>query len=90
MGNVESRLNRLEAQSGLVELADGSKFRPHGGLALLRRAIRLEAELGREPRLEDFSEEDQELWRKFAKWTPEPSRDGELARMICDFARRLL
>lgn len=83
-----NRLDALEQSSGYVVLADGSRFRPSSGLALMRSALVFERDHGREPKLADFSMEQADLWRKWSQWHP-AGKHGALADMISDLARRI-
>lgn len=84
---LASRIDAIEDASGLVELSDGTRFKPSSGLRLMRQALLFERENGREPELSDFPEEDADLLKQWAKLpTPKP----RLAKMTADFARRIV
>ena len=88
--NLENRIGHLEANSKLVTLSDGSKFRPSGsGLSLMREIICIEKS-GREPMLSDFSEEDQEQLRCYSLWNPDPVQYGAISVMVSDMARKVV
>jgi hypothetical protein len=83
------RLEELESGLGMVELADGTLFKPGSGLDLMLMHARLCRDLGRDAKVSDFSLGDQELLRNYAKWTPDRSEWGQISILIADLARRL-
>lgn len=83
------RLEELESGLGLVELPDGTLFKPGSGLDLMIMHARLCRDLRREAELSDFSPEDQELLKSYAKWTPDGTEWGQVSILITDLARRL-
>ena len=56
------RLEELESGLGMVELADGTLFKPGSGLDLMLMHARLCRDLGRDAEISDFSPGDQELF----------------------------
>lgn len=92
MARLESlrhRLAGLERDLGLVKLADGTLFKPVIGLDLMLAHARLSRYLGRAAKLSDFSPEDQELLRCYARWTPDRAEWGQVSILITDLARSL-
>ena len=83
------RLEELESGLGMVELVDGTLFKPGSGLDLMLLHARLCRFLGRDAEISDFSPGDQELWRNYAKWTPDRPKWGQISILITDLARRL-
>jgi len=84
----EDRLDRLE--EGMVVLSDGTRWRPpDSGLGLLRRITGAERDLGRKPKLEDFTLEDQEVISCYAKWFPAPGSGG-LVVMVTETSREVV
>ena len=82
------RLDRLE--EGYVVLSDGSRWRPpDSGLGLVRRITVTERDLGRKPKLEDFSEEDQHQITHWAKYYPKPGSGG-LVEMVTTACREVM
>ena len=74
-----------------MTLDDGTKFRPKdSGLRMMCSHIKLHRDLGREPELSDFSEEDREAWCNYAKWSPEPGKHGQISRMVSEMAKKLV
>jgi hypothetical protein len=91
IGSLSARLRELEASQGYVTLDDGSKFKPqNSGISLLRVCLLAGRDLGREPVLSDFGPYEQEQLKHYAKWTPDPSRHGQLAAMVADTARGII
>jgi len=85
------RLESLEQSEGWIGLDDGSKFKAeHSGISLLRACLLAGRDLGREPVLSDFSLDEQEQLKRYAMWTPDPSRHGQLAVMVADTARGIV
>jgi len=86
-----NRLESLEQSEGWIVLDDGSKFKPqHSGISLFRACLLAGRDLGREPVLSDFGPDEQEQLKHYAKWTPDPSRHGQLAAMVADTARGIV
>jgi hypothetical protein len=73
LDSLRHRLVELKSGLGLVELADGSLFKPGSGLDLMLAHARLSRDLRRAAKLSDFSPADQELLRCYARWTPDGS-----------------
>jgi hypothetical protein len=89
LDSLRHRLRELESGLGLVELADGTLFKPDSGLDLMLTHMRLTRNLGRDAQLSDFSPGDQELLRNYAKWTPDRAKWGQVSILITDLARKL-
>jgi hypothetical protein len=89
LDSLRHRLGALESSLGLVELEDGSLFKPGSGLDLMLANARLGRDLGRAARLSDFSHEDQELLRCYSRWTPDRAEWGQVSILITDLARSL-
>lgn len=88
---LSARLESLEQSEGWIVLDDGSKFKPqNNGISLLRACLLAGRHLGREPVLSDFGQDEQEKLKHYAKWTPDPSRHGQLAAMVADKARGIV
>ena len=86
-----NRLESLEQSKGWIDLDDGCKFKPqNSGISLLRACLLAKRDLGREPVLSDFGPDEQEQLKHYAKWTPDPSRHGQLAAMVADMARGIV
>lgn len=89
--SLSARLVALEQSEGWIVLDDGSRFKPqHSGISLLRACLLAGRDLGREPVLSDFNQDEQEQLKHYAKWTPDPSRHGQLAVMVADTARGIV
>jgi hypothetical protein len=85
-----NRVARLEKDSNAITLSDGTKFFPSGsGIELISTGMRLARVLGRDPELSDFSQEDQEQLRAYAKWYPNGDQ-GALSAMVTDMARKMV
>jgi len=89
LDSLRHRLEELENGLGLVELSDGTLFKPGSGLDLMLMHARLCRNLGKEVELSYFSPEDQELLKSYAKWNPDRAEWGQISIMITDLARRL-
>ena len=89
LDSFRHRLGELESSLGLVELVDGTLFRPGSGLDLIRDHARLSRDLGRAARLSDFSPADQDRLRCYARWTPDQAEWGQVSILITDLARSL-
>ena len=89
LDSLHHRLEELESGLGLVELADGTLFKPGSGLDRMLMHVRLCRNLEREAELSDFSPGDQELLKSYAKWTPDRAEWGQISILITDLARRL-
>ena len=86
-----ARLMELESSGGYVTLQDGTKFRPKdSGISMLFNATKLRRDLGREPILADFLVEEQEQWRCYAKWTPNPAQNGQISILLVNMAKKLV
>jgi hypothetical protein len=68
LDSLRHRLGEVERGLGLVNLTDGTLFKPGSGLDLLRMNVRLGRDLGKDAKMSDFSPKDQELLRNYAKW----------------------
>lgn len=89
--SLSDSLESLEQSEGWIVLDDGSRFKPqHSGISLLRACLLTGRDLGREPVLSDFGPDEQEHLKHYAKWTPDPSRHGQLAAMVADMARGIV
>jgi len=86
---LQARIRDLERAEGYITLDDGSKFKPGAGIDLLRHQIRLRRDLGREPDLADYPPDIQEEIRQFAKWTPDPSRNGQISVLVVELSKKL-
>lgn len=89
----KDRLDALEKSEGWIVLDDGSRFKPqHSGIRLLRSHCIVQQRLNgeREPTLADFSDEEQEQLKHYARWHPDASEHGALSVMVSDIARQLL
>ena len=85
------RLRELESSGGYVTLQDGTKFRPkNSGISMLFSATKLGRDLGRDPKLADFSENEQEQWRCYAKWSPDPAQHGQISILLTNMAKKLV
>jgi len=91
--SLRTRLESLERAEGFVVLDDGTKFKPQcSGIRLLRAHLLAERQLDgqREPILSDFTEDEQQQWMWYAKWTPDPGKHGAIAVMLSEIAHRLM
>ena len=85
------RLMELESSCGYVTLHDGTKFRPKdSGISMLFNATKLRRDLGREPMLADFPGDEQEQWRCYAKWSPDPAQHGQISILLTNMAKKLV
>lgn len=89
LDSLRHRLGELETGLGLVELADGTLFKPDSGLDLMLTHARLCRDLGRDAEISDFSPGDQESLRNYAKWTPDRAEYGQISILITELARSL-
>ena len=80
---------RARESHGLVKLIDGTLFKPGSGLDLLRMNVRFSRDLGGDATMSDFSSEDQELLKNYAKWKPDIEEWGQVSILITDLARKL-
>jgi hypothetical protein len=88
---LEDRVEELESSLGYVELPDGTKFRPtHSGIRLYRSILKTELDLGREPVLSDFTDEEQYEITCYAKWPTVAGKDGALRVMVSDLSREIV
>ncbi len=87
---LEKRLSELEAASHQheIQLPDGSYLRTDGLLEMMRIAIKIKRDTGREPTAADFSPEEWTRWHKFAV-LPNPERYGGIVAMTSEVAMRL-
>jgi hypothetical protein len=86
-----ARLRELESSGGYVTLQDGTKFRPkNSGISMLFSATKLGRDLGREPILADFSGDEQDQWRCYAKWSPDPAQHGQISILLTNMAKKLV
>lgn len=91
LDSLAARIKELESAGGYEVLSDGRRFRPiHSGIHLLRNEIKLHRDLGREPILSDFPEEEREEWRNYAKWDPDPSKHGQISILVSRTAKEIL
>lgn len=89
--SMAARLRQLEASQGYETLSDGTKFRPiHSGIHMLHNQIKLRRDLGHEPLLSDFPEEERDEWRCYAKWNPDPSDHGQISQLVSKTARKII
>jgi len=88
--DLSKRIARLEekAYAGSVTLPDGTEFNPTRCFKLMRTALRIERDCHSEPQSSDFTEEEWQLWKKFAT-LPEPAKISPLMEMTCQIAKRL-
>lgn len=87
---LSARLRALEQNSGYITLPDGTRFKPvYSGILLLISEAKLRRDLGREPVLSDFPEEDQEQLRCYAKWHPDPGEHGQISVLLAGMGRKL-
>jgi hypothetical protein len=85
-----NRIAGLETCDGYVILEDGTRFRPKdSGIHTLIAGAKLRRDLGRAPKLSDFTEEEQEQWRCYAKWNPDPGKHGAISVLLSQEARKL-
>lgn len=89
LDSLRHRIGELESGLGLVELSDGTLFKPGSGLDLMLTHARLCTNLGREAELSDFSPGDQELLKSYSKWAADRAEWGQIPILITDLARRL-
>ena len=89
LDSLHHRLEELESGLGLVQLADGTLFKPGSGLNIMLMHARLFRDLGKEAELSDFSPGDQELLKCYTKWTPDRAEWGQISILITDLARKL-
>ena len=89
LDSLRHRLGDLECGLGLVELTDGTLFKPGSGLDLLRMNVRFSRDLGRAAKMSDFSPKDRELLKDYAKWKPDIEEWGQVSILITDLARKL-
>lgn len=86
-----SRLRELESHGGYVVLNDGTRFRPDdSGISLMISEIKLARDLGIEPMLSDFPGYEQEQWRCYAKWSPDPALHGQISILLTNIAKKLV
>ena len=72
-------------------LNDGTHFRPDdGGISLMISEIKLARDLVREPILADFPGDEQEQWRCYAKWSPDPAQHGQISILLVSMAKKLV
>ena len=85
-----ARLMELESSGGYVTLHDDTKFRPKdSGISMLFNATKLRRDLGREPMLADFPIDEQEQWRCYAKWSPDPAQHGQISILLTNMAKKI-
>jgi hypothetical protein len=89
LDSLRHRLVDLESGLGVVELADGTLFKPGCGLDLMLMHARLCRDLGRDAEISDFSPGDQEVLGNYAKWTSDRAKWDQISILITDLARRL-
>jgi hypothetical protein len=88
--SLAARIKSLELNCDVVALDDGTKAKFAGsGLHLMFNHIKLRRDLGREPKLSDFPEKDHEEWRKYAKWSPDPTRHGQISVLLAGMAKKI-
>lgn len=90
--SITALKRRMLAQEGLrhhneVELPDGTFFRTAWCFRLMRVALKIERDCGRDPVPSDFTEVEWDLWQKFAI-LPEPAKISPLVKMTCQIAKR--
>jgi len=86
-----ARLRELESSGGYVTLQDGTKFRQkNSGISMLFNATKLRRDLGREPMLADFPGDEQDKWRCYAKWSPDPAQHGQISILLTNMAKKLV
>ena len=89
--SLMARLRELESSGGYVTLQDGTKFRPKdSGISMLFNATKLRRDLGRDPMLADFPGDEQEQWRCYAKWSPDPAQHGQISILLTNMAKKLV
>jgi len=85
-----NRVAGFESSDGYVILKDGARFRPNdSGIHMFFVAAKLRLDLGRTPMFSDFTEEEQEQWRCYAKWNPDPGKYGALSVLLSQEAKKL-
>jgi hypothetical protein len=57
---------------------------------MLFNATKLRRDLGRELKLADFLVEEQEQWRCYAKWSPDPAQHGQISILLTNMAKKLV
>lgn len=90
LDSMQKRMGILENKLGLVELPDGTRFKPRHALHLMYKGTKLGHDLGREHQLSDFSTEDQELLKFFVLWSPDPSQWGQISALVSEMARKMV
>jgi len=89
--SLMARLRELESSGGYIILPDGTRFKVEdSGILMLFNQIKLRRDLGREPLLSDFSEDEQERWRNYSKWTPNPAQHGQISILLTNMAKKLV
>lgn len=91
--NIRNRLFKIESKvnAGSITLSDGSKFKPsHSGLSLFRNYYKLADDLGRDPLLTDFSEDEQSQWCSYAKWSPDSNKHGAISVWLSEMGSKLV
>ena len=78
----------LEGNTRPVSLQGGGELRPADGLELALRLAEIEESCGSIPQ-ERLDPSTMAMLEKFSRWEP-TARDGQLARLLTDTARRLL
>ena len=88
---IEKRVLELEGLRHQYEakLPDGTFFKTAWCFKLMRTALRIERDTGREPVSSDFTAEEWELWQKFAI-LPDPAKYGGLVEMTCQVAKKFI
>lgn len=86
---LEKRTSALEdlRHQHDTRLPDGTYFRSVWCFRLMRTALKIERDLGREPVPSDFTPGDWQLWQKFAV-LENPGRISPLVEMTCQIAKR--
>ena len=71
------------------QLPDGTYFKTAWCFKLMRTALEIERDCGREPEAADFTPEEWQLWQKFAI-LPDPAKYGGLVAMTCEIAKKFI
>lgn len=90
IGSLEARIAELEDSQGFETLDDGSRAKMPSGLRIGFHAMHLRRESGRPPVLQDFPPEMQTDIRNFARWHPDPGKNGQLSVITADLCRQIL
>ena len=86
---IEKRVLELEGLRHQYDtkLPDGTYFRTAWCFKLMRTALKIERDMGREPIPSDFTPDEWQLWQKFAI-LENPGKISPLVEMTCQIAKR--